>query len=185
VVELGLCECGCGQLAPTARRNWLERGWVKGHPVRFINGHARRRPPIERFAEKAQLADDLSPNGMAGCIIWTGATNSKGYGRFNHNGAVRGAHAIAWILAGLEIPKGQELDHLCRRPSCVNVEHLEPVTHAENTRRGANAKLNTEQVVEIRSLLAQGWGRKDIADAYGVHRATVSRVATGDRWSDD
>ena len=29
-----------------------------------------------------------------------------------------------------------ELDHLCRTPACVNPEHLESVTHRENTARG-------------------------------------------------
>lgn len=32
------------------------------------------------------------------------------------------------------ITDGLELDHLCNVPSCVNPDHLEPVTHAENMR---------------------------------------------------
>jgi hypothetical protein len=34
------------------------------------------------------------------------------------------------------VPDGLELDHLCRVPACVNPDHLEPVTHIENVRRG-------------------------------------------------
>jgi hypothetical protein len=37
-----------------------------------------------------------------------------------------------------EIPEGMQIDHLCRVRNCVNPDHLEPVTSAENTRRGYN-----------------------------------------------
>lgn len=45
------------------------------------------------------------------------------------------AHRIAWQLFNGEVPIGLTLDHLCRVVRCVNPEHLEPVTRAENTRR--------------------------------------------------
>jgi NUMOD3 motif len=35
----GLCECGCGQLAPISSRTHRRYGWVKGQPKRFIKGH--------------------------------------------------------------------------------------------------------------------------------------------------
>ena len=34
-----LCECGCGQSAPIAKRNDPRRNQIKGQPVRFIHGH--------------------------------------------------------------------------------------------------------------------------------------------------
>lgn len=37
-----LCECGCGEPTPPARRTRAERGWVKGQPTRFVPGHERR-----------------------------------------------------------------------------------------------------------------------------------------------
>lgn len=35
----GLCECGCGQPTRRARQTDTAIGWVKGQPIRFVNGH--------------------------------------------------------------------------------------------------------------------------------------------------
>lgn len=35
------CSCGCGRLAPLAKRNDSRRGYIKGKPVCFIRGHGR------------------------------------------------------------------------------------------------------------------------------------------------
>lgn len=54
-----------------------------------------------------------------------------GYGV--HNG--RMAHVSIYSKYRGELPAKVELDHLCRRRSCVRPEHLEPVSKAENNRR--------------------------------------------------
>jgi hypothetical protein len=38
------------------------------------------------------------------------------------------------LLVG-EVPKGLEIDHLCRKRECCNPEHLEVVTHKQNMQR--------------------------------------------------
>lgn len=61
----------------------------------------------------------------------------KGYAclRVGRNRA--GAHRVAWVaFHGRDIPAGQVIDHLCRRPSCVNPQHLEAVSPKTNTLRG-------------------------------------------------
>ena len=45
-------------------------------------------------------------------------------------------HRYVWERDRGPIPKGMHIDHLCRKPSCVNVEHLEVVTPRVNTLRG-------------------------------------------------
>lgn len=68
----------------------------------------------------------------SGCWEWTGPKDAKGYGRHGHFKA----HRIAYELSVGPIPTGLVLDHLCRNPGCVRPQHVEPVTPAENTRRG-------------------------------------------------
>jgi hypothetical protein len=40
--SLKLCECGCGQPAPIAKKNHTRTGAIKGRPLRFIKGHGSR-----------------------------------------------------------------------------------------------------------------------------------------------
>lgn len=72
------------------------------------------------------------------CWIWTGAMRDGGYGHFSGMRFIgtNRAHRVAWILAHGPIPDGLVLDHLCRNRACVNPGHMEPVSHAENVRRG-------------------------------------------------
>jgi hypothetical protein len=74
-----------------------------------------------------------------GCFLWTGYTNSLGYGRFRGLRGSKGkvlAHRFSYELRHGPIPDGLVLDHLCRNPSRVRPDHLEPVTQRENAARG-------------------------------------------------
>jgi hypothetical protein len=70
------------------------------------------------------------------CWLWTSSLNRYGYAEMKINGRSRMAHRVAYELLVGPIPDGLQLDHLCRVRYCVNPAHLEPVTSAENTRRG-------------------------------------------------
>lgn len=84
-----------------------------------------------------RIADKIDAAGL--CWEWT-AANSGGYGYVwdSEEKRMRPATRVVWELLVGEIPDGYEMDHLCRNPPCVNPDHLEPVTHAENQRRGAH-----------------------------------------------
>lgn len=76
------------------------------------------------------------------CWLWTGAKGEQGHGQFRLNGRMTPAHRIAWLDGGRSntIPDEYVIDHLCRNTSCVNPEHLEPVTQKVNVERGKRGR---------------------------------------------
>lgn len=83
---------------------------------------------IEKFHARVQMQ-------AGGCWLWTGATVNTGYGRFTDRDRDWLAHRWAFEHLVAPIPQGMVIDHLCRVRLCVNPEHLESVTQAENVRR--------------------------------------------------
>lgn len=84
-------------------------------------------------AEEALLSRRLITE--SGCWEWTGA-RSRGYGLLAVNYRRWKAHRLSWELFRGPIPDDLTIDHLCRNKACFNPDHLEPVTQAENLRRG-------------------------------------------------
>lgn len=71
-----------------------------------------------------------------GCWEWIGTKNRGGYGVFTHCGRFWFAHRFCYLSMRGSIPDGLVIDHLCRNHSCINPDHLEPVTSSENIKRG-------------------------------------------------
>jgi hypothetical protein len=115
VLARGFCNAHYKRLWRTGVLEPLEERWA--------------RDPEERFWEQVDKTGE-------GCWLWLGCLHDFGYGMFSVRQRRVYAHRFAYELLVGPIPDGLEIDHLCRNPRCVNPEHLEPVTHAENILRG-------------------------------------------------
>jgi hypothetical protein len=168
---LGYCECRCGQRTKLAPRNRRDRGWIKGQPMRWVRGHGTRKSV--RYVE--------TPSGYeTPCWLWQLQKNSDGYGRVRVGKKQVMAHCVYFEERYGPIPQGTELDHLCRVRACVNPDHLEPVSHAENCRRGRRTKLTAEAAADIR---ASDQPQRVLARKYGITQGHVSRIKSGHSWS--
>jgi hypothetical protein len=98
-------------------------------PMRKVRDREKS-DPATRFSGKVTTA----PNG---CILWQGAKDKDGYGKFQLNGGgkqthVR-AHRYAYFLKHTKWP-AQLILHSCDTPSCVNPDHLEDGDQGKNVR---------------------------------------------------
>lgn len=174
----GLCECGCGARTSIATQTRTADGIRKGEPVRFLRGHQGR------------LAADRGPawieDADTGCWLWQKSHYPNGYGyrRRTDNGITITQAAHRWVYEQHhgEIPDGLELDHLCRTPACVNPDHLEPVTHTENVRRGLAARLTADDVVAIRSATRSYGYLIRLGEQFGVAPVTIRNIRARRVW---
>jgi len=114
------------------------RWWYTGDVNPYVPLRRHSRDADARYAELADrdgpvptARPDLGP-----CWIWTAGKNPGGYGTMSVSGRDTLVHRWAYERFIGPVPERLELDHLCCNKSCVNVAHLEPVTHQENTLRG-------------------------------------------------
>jgi site-specific DNA-cytosine methylase len=118
-----------------------------------------------------------------GCWRWTRAKTTAGYGHFHVFNRYYQAHRLVYTLLRGAVTTAH-MDHLCRNRACVNPDHLEPVSHRENVRRGGGTRLTVERVRAIHELADRGLSQREIGRLMGVDHSTVCRVLRGSRWSE-
>lgn len=139
--------------------------------------------------------------GTDACWLWTGGTDTNGYGQLSVGGRLRLAHRMSWELTYGPIPPGRHYGttcvcHKCDTPACVNPAHLFLGSHTDNMRdcaakgrqpgapgeRHPHHKLTEAQVLNIRRLRKEGRTGPSIAQAYNISTTLVYRIAKGKTW---
>lgn len=178
-VPYGYCWCGCGTETPVARQGSSRDRTISKTHLRYIKGHNSGKhgpvPPNDYV--------EMDMGYVTPCWVWQRGTNKQGYASAKRNGKQRLMHRYYYAKHKPLPPAGMHLDHLCRVVACVNPDHLEPVTPAENARRGRNTRLRLEDVKNIRTAYARGGvSQRELARKYGVHQVHVWRILHGKVW---
>lgn len=143
----------------------------------------------------AAILERRSEPADSGCRRWTGYIGSHGYGTVNLDGKLITTHRAAYLVAHGSIPDGGHVRHKCDNRWCINEEHLELGSHADNMRdshergraaigsRHGNAKLLEWQVTMIRALHALGaFSMHALARMFEVSVQTVHDIIHRKLW---
>ena len=135
------------------------------------------------------------------CIEHDRKCRGIGYGYLQHEGRQVLAHRLAYCQhkgLSLEAIKGLVVRHKCDNPKCINPDHLELGSQADNmadkVARGralkgeeiGNSKLTEEQVAEIKRLYiprSRQFNQYQLAKRFNVSQSQISMIVTGQRWS--
>jgi len=166
-----------------------EYGISKSHVQRIVCGVSWRELARKKTEEEF-FWSRVGRNTEESCWEWTGGHYKSGYGYFRWEGKSRLSHRLAWELSVGPIPNGLFVCHTCNNPSCINPRHLFLGSQEENMqhmvqegRHRGNAKLNEEDILEIRHLYSVGVPVREIAEKFQIHSNSVWRCVTGKAWS--
>jgi hypothetical protein len=115
-----------------AKRTNTKRGRIKGQPYKFLHGHGRFLDYAKRFWARVNKHGPVHPVLKTRCWLWTGCTDSYGYGRATMGKVTTTTQRIAWFLLHGNWPKANGCHH-CDNPPCVRPEHIFDGDHAANS----------------------------------------------------
>ena len=132
------------------------------------------------------------------CWLWVGAITGAGYGSVWWQRKYVAVHRASYEYHIGPISKGMMVLHKCDVRNCFNPDHLIQGTCKDNIRdahrkgrafiaRGSlqgQAILIEEDVIKIKEMLDDRiYSHREIAEIYGVTRATITAINMGKNWS--
>lgn len=188
-LSYGYCACGCGKLAPIAKRTDPRKNAVKGEPRRYCVGHAMRGRRTLSVSERFWAKADK--RGPADCWEWTAAKTKAGYGQLAIENVRIYAHRISYELHFGPVPDSLHVLHHCDNPGCVNPKHLFVGTDVDNVAdmcakgraRGSIRKITEVDALEIFALRNQSIPLSILAHRYGVSPQSICDIQHGRTWA--
>lgn len=137
-----------------------------------------------------------SPVPIAGCWLWEGSTQSRGYGDFRAFNKHRTAHRASYEAHVGPIPDGMQVCHRCDVRACCNPAHLFLGTNNDNIAdavakgrkklpgvRNGNHKLDEHGVRMVRGMVADGFTYTYIASVVGLSKSAIQHIAQRRNWA--
>lgn len=170
-------------------RGHYARNLKYGNPLKGGPGRDFCKPYIDEILSSSQYNDE--------CLIWPFGRNSKGYAEFKVKGERFSVHQYACEWVHGPRPDDKPVTrHLCGNGhlGCYNPNHLIWGTYSENwedaqqvgkykTGESSNfSVLTREKVVKIQEKLKEGMTQKQIAEQFGVHQTTISKIKNNKTW---
>ena len=131
---------------------------------------------------------DVDPD--TSCWNWNASTARGGYGQFNTS-VLDGrrwyrAHRFSYEAHKGSIPEGLVVRHLCDNPACVNPDHLETGTQADNIadrdRRGRGCYCGNRRIdlkIDFAEVIASDESDLAIARRLGCSRGHIWKIRKG------
>ncbi len=117
------------------------------------------------------------------CWLWTGSTDTDGYGHLTVDGKLRIVSRLSWEFFRGPIPPGKSVLHSCDNPPCPNPEHLFLGTQQDNIKDGI-AKNRIKVGVAGQRAVTSKFSADDIREMFRL-APTMSHGALGKKFSTD
>lgn len=161
--------------------------------VKHSSWAQRRMSPIDRFMSQ------VMPEPNSGCWLWMAACSGRDknwYGTVTAGGKRYSAHHFSYLNFKGPIPEGLIVRHKCDVSICVNPDHLETGTYAENSQdrekrnrikrkcgtESTSSKITEEDVIKIRNLAAVGVTDRELSEQFSLSVGAVHGIKMGLRW---
>ncbi|MED1403823.1 HNH endonuclease [Bacillus mycoides] len=174
-------------IAKGCQREKVARGMCQKHYMRYRRSGESN---IDGLGKKI----DFQIN-EEGCFICTShKTHGHGYFGFRRNQKRYLLHRFIYEEMFGEIPEGLVVRHKCDNKKCINPEHMELGTIADNVRDAVERNLfptgekhylttlTERKVIEIKRSIKQGETLTSLSREYGVCIQTIANIKNGVTW---